>query len=159
MSKGTTENNANGKLGNPATPDTTKLDDLKEKLASIEHERWSDWQKWCHEVLRESMPDHWTELNNVLERWDKQIATSYKDLSEREKQSDRDQVDRYWSLILAWSESEKKRAVLEARIDEIGGVQLEHGNYTSTTYVNGEALTVKDRYNQLKTELANLKEK
>jgi len=71
--------------------------EFREKLADIEHQRWSDWQKWCHKILRENCPS--PELEKVLERWDKQIATSYKDLSEAEKDSDREQVDRYLPLI------------------------------------------------------------
>ena len=71
--------------------------ELYEKLAEIEHKRWGDWQKWCHKVLREHCPS--PELEKVLERWDKQIATSYEELSEEDKQKDREQVDRYWNLI------------------------------------------------------------
>jgi len=70
---------------------------LFEQLANIEHQRWADWQKWCHKILRENCPS--SELEKVLERWDKQIAISYKDLSEAEKNSDRDQVMRYWQLL------------------------------------------------------------
>ena len=74
-----------------------KPDELFEKLAEIEHQRWSDWQSWCHKILRENCPS--PELEKVLERWDKQIATPYSELSEQEKDSDRDQVMRYWDLI------------------------------------------------------------
>lgn len=71
---------------------------VKEQLAAIEHERWSDWQKWCHEVLYKELG--WSDrLEKVLERWKVQIETPYFELSEKEKQSDRDQVDRYWPLI------------------------------------------------------------
>lgn len=68
-----------------------------EELADIEHQRWSDWQAWCHKILRENCPS--PELEKVLERWDRQISTPYKDLSESEKQSDRDQVARYFPII------------------------------------------------------------
>jgi len=71
--------------------------ELFEKLAAIEHERWSDWQRWCHRILRENCPS--PELEKVLARWDKQIATSYSELSEQEKDSDREQVKRYWDLL------------------------------------------------------------
>ena len=70
---------------------------LFEKLAEIEHERWADWQSWCHKVLRENCPS--PELEKVLARWDQQITTPYKDLTENEKDSDREQVMRYWDLI------------------------------------------------------------
>ena len=74
-----------------------KKEELYEKLAEIEHERWADWQSWCHKILREHCPS--PELEKVLERWDKQIATRYSELSEKEKDSDREQVDRYWYLL------------------------------------------------------------
>ena len=80
-----------------------------EKLAAIEHERWSGWQKWCHKILRKDCGS--PELEVVLERWDRQIVIPYKNLSEKEKQSDRDQVMRYWPLIeklMASQESELK---------------------------------------------------
>lgn len=86
---------------------------LIEKLAAIEHERWADWQKWCHKILRENCPS--PKLEEVLERWDKQIETSYANLSEKEKQSDRDQVIRYWESLLQW----RDQNVQTARIDEI----------------------------------------
>jgi len=70
---------------------------LMEQLAAIEHQRWSDWQAWCHQVLREHCPS--PELETVLERWDRQIATPYDQLTEREKEEDRKQVRRYWDLI------------------------------------------------------------
>lgn len=76
---------------------------LIEQLAAIEHERWADWQKWCHKVLRENNPS--PEQGDILERWDRQIETPYAELSEKEKQSDRDQVARYLPLIQAHYES------------------------------------------------------
>lgn len=72
-------------------------DKLFEKLADIEHQRWSDWQSHLHKILRENFSS--PELNKVLEHWDKQINTNYRDLSEKEKDSDREQVLRYYNLI------------------------------------------------------------
>ena len=72
--------------------------ELFEQLAAVEHERWADWQRYCHKVLRETCPS--PELEKVLEeRWDRQINTDYENLSEQEKDSDREQVMRYWHLI------------------------------------------------------------
>lgn len=87
---------------------------LREKLAAIEHERWADWQKWCHEVLRGNSPS--LETLKVLERWDKQIATPYKDLSRKEQLSDREQVDRYWPLFQA--EQTRLKAQIEKEIKD-----------------------------------------
>jgi hypothetical protein len=87
--------------------------ELKEKLAAIEHERWADWQKWCHQVIRENMPlEVMIKLDPILERWDKQIITPYSRLSDKEKTSDMEQVDRYWPLIQEYINAEV-RAVLE----------------------------------------------
>lgn len=77
----------------------TNEQELREQLAAIEHERWADWQKYCHRVLRDNNPS--PEQGDILERWDRQIETPYADLTELEKQSDREQVDRYWHLIQA----------------------------------------------------------
>lgn len=81
------------------TPTTNpKLDNLIERLAAIEHERWADWQRWMHKVLRDTH-DPSPEYGDILERWDRQIETPYNKLSEGEKQSDRDQVQRYMPLL------------------------------------------------------------
>lgn len=71
---------------------------LMEQLAAIEHERWADWQKYCHSVLRNA-PILKLSQEDILVRWDRQINTPYSELTEKEKQSDRDQVARYWKLI------------------------------------------------------------
>lgn len=75
---------------------------LREQLAAIEHERWAHWQRWMHSQCPSSpvtgdrvIPAH------LVERWERQIATPYADLSEREKDSDREQVDRYLPLVIA----------------------------------------------------------
>jgi hypothetical protein len=82
------------------TPTERDIDkELLEELARIEHIRWSEWQAWCHKVLRDNNPS--PEQGDILERWDRQIATPYAELSEAEKQSDRDQVARYLPLIQA----------------------------------------------------------
>lgn len=73
--------------------------DLREKLASIEHIRWADWQKYLHSVcIKESNGDLTISAKSV-KHWERQIATDYKDLTEKEKDSDREQVDRYFYLI------------------------------------------------------------
>lgn len=83
---------------------SNSIDDLKEKLAAIEHERWSDWQKWCHKVLGENMPSDVFQdyVWPILVRWEKQADTPYEKLSDSEKASDMEQVDRYWPLIEAY---------------------------------------------------------
>jgi len=80
--------------------------ELFEKLASIEHERWADWQKYLHSKLgyNEYKKDGKTYACYTMEagdyeHWNRQIDTDYKELPEAEKDSDREQVMRYWHLI------------------------------------------------------------
>jgi len=40
--------------------------------------------------------------------------------------------------------------ITEARIDELGGVQLEYGHYNATTYITGESQSILDRLAQLR---------
>jgi len=68
-----------------------------EEGANLEHERWARWQQWCHEVLRKECP--FPELEKVLVRWDRQINTPYSKLSEKEKESDREQTRYYLVLV------------------------------------------------------------
>lgn len=109
------------------TNSTDDKDELIERLADIEHQRWADWQRWCHTILRDNNPS--PEQGDILERWDRQIETPYSELSEKEKQSDREQVMRYLPIIEAYYAAKIKEAEIRARIDELGGVQLVHGRY------------------------------
>lgn len=81
-----------------------------EKGADLEHERWSKWQKWMHSKLVEAdvMDGHLTHRKvgtrrflpePLFERWERQIATPYSELSEQEKESDREQVRPYLPLV------------------------------------------------------------
>jgi hypothetical protein len=93
--------------------------EFREQLAAIEHERWADWQKWVHA----QMTDEYTAGGKLaftipietVVRWQTQITTPYKKLSEKEKDSDREQVDRYLPLLTKLIES----AVIEGKKDEL----------------------------------------
>ena len=85
-----------------------------EELADIEHQRWADWQRHCHSKII-SDPDFriGAKGNECIQRWERQINSPYKDLSEKEKQSDRREVERYLPIIekfilSAISEAEKR---------------------------------------------------
>ena len=73
--------------------------ELFEKLADIEHQRWAHWQKYLHSRL--------TNLNGTLvmspkyrRHLERLIDTPYSELTEYEKDSDREEVKKYWDLIL-----------------------------------------------------------
>lgn len=75
------------------------LDDLTEQLASIEHERWAHWQRYMHSKGVRQIDGSLTIPADLVERWEKQIAKPYSELTEAEKESDRDQVRKYLPLI------------------------------------------------------------
>jgi len=58
-------------------------DELLEALADLEHDQWAHWTRY--------MLDNLTPGN--IEKWEKQCDTPYSDLSEKEKDSDRE-----WAL-------------------------------------------------------------
>lgn len=49
--------------------------------------------------------------------------------------------------IQAWSDHRSN----EARLSELGDVQLEYGHYVAQTFVNGKWMSVQERYDQLKS--------
>lgn len=117
--------------------------DLIEKLAAIEHERWADWQKWCHKVLRENNPS--PEQGDILERWDRQIETPYAELSEKEKQSDRDQVMRYWPLLQAHIERKQANARHWA-LEQVGSIGADFDEDEAFAYRDAiEAYVLEER--------------
>ena len=66
---------------------------LFEQLSAIEHERWSDWEKYEFSICKDGtlIIPAW-----AVREWQRQIDTSYENLTEDEKNGDRAQVMRYW---------------------------------------------------------------
>jgi len=76
------------------------LSDLLEKLASVEHERWSHWQRYIHGKCSRFGDDGALLIpGDLVRHWEEQIATPYEKLAENEKESDREQVRKYLPLI------------------------------------------------------------
>jgi hypothetical protein len=75
------------------------LNDLVEALAAVEHERWSHWQQYMH---GKCTPVGGALLipAELVKRWEAQLKTPYAQLTEEEKESDREQVRRYLPLII-----------------------------------------------------------
>lgn len=90
-----------------------KKEELRERLAELEHKQWSHWTKYMLDELY-GLFDLDTLNRNCkpvqsLRRWQKQMKTEYKDLTEKEKDSDREWADK----------------VLEQAIAEINSLQVE----------------------------------
>ena len=72
---------------------------LVEKLAAIEHERWSHWQRYLHGKAARQADGALLIPPDLVARWEKQIDTSYADLPQKEQESDKEQVERYLPII------------------------------------------------------------
>lgn len=76
------------------------LNGIAEHLASIEHERWSHWQRYMHQQGKRQADGSLVIPSELIERWEEQASTPYTNLSESEKDSDREQVARYLPVIV-----------------------------------------------------------
>lgn len=74
-------------------------EDLLEALAALEHERWSHWQRYLHSKCIPGEDGSLTIPAELVTHWTAQISTPYADLSETEKESDREQVRQSLELI------------------------------------------------------------
>ena len=106
-----------------------------EKLADIEHQRWADWMEYMFDCAIKSGDDN-IGIRTLgfptkqFENWERQIETDYKDLIEKEKQSDRNQVMRYFPIIqslLSQRDKEVRKEIadkLERTLNESGQVDV-----------------------------------
>lgn len=73
--------------------------ELYERLAAIEHDRWSHWQRYLHSRCERREDGSLLIPADLVAHWERLMVTSWEGLTERERDSDREQVDRYWSLV------------------------------------------------------------
>jgi len=66
---------------------------IKELMAAAIHVSWSNWMSHLFKQGTFNEDGTWTMPKEKVERWQRQILTEYNELTESEKQSDRDQVD------------------------------------------------------------------
>lgn len=96
-----------------------------EKGAALEHDRWAKWQKWMHGRVYDSSESINPHLKVIptedFNRWERQIATEYEQLSDKEKESDRIEVRKYLPLIkdLLTKKDQEHKAELESIKGEI----------------------------------------
>ncbi|QOT19786.1 hypothetical protein [Paenarthrobacter sp. YJN-5] len=71
-----------------------------EITAAVEHARWAHWQKYLHEQCSALEDGSLVIPSHLVRRWEQQIATPYADLSDQEKNSDRDQAQEYLAALI-----------------------------------------------------------
>ncbi len=72
---------------------------LIEALADQAHISWSGWQKYLFEKSIKNDDGTYTIPEELVDRWMRQIKTDYKDLSEKEKESDRIEARAYLKIF------------------------------------------------------------
>lgn len=118
------------------------IEEFIEKGADLEHERWSGWQKYLHSLCSKhtvnslnASTKQYEEIETgglVIHRdrvvhWERQIATPYSELTEKEKEYDRIEVRKYLPLVesalTSYTEELKKRIENEL-LPELKDVRL-----------------------------------
>lgn len=78
--------------------------DLIEQLADKEHASWARWQEYLHSLCEMREDGALVIPADRTAHWQRQIDTPYAGLSEREKQSDREEVEHILPIIRAYAE-------------------------------------------------------
>ena len=95
-------------------------EETREEMAALEHEQWAHWTKYMLGLLRPVIglgfyeargcglenEEDIVKARDALARWRRQIATPYADLSEQEKNSDREWADKVIKIIQAAPETD-----------------------------------------------------
>ena len=77
--------------------------DLREETADLAHSQWSGWMDYLFSKCEQNEDGSVTMPKWAVDRWKRQAATSYDDLSEDEKNSDRKEADKFLEVLLKHS--------------------------------------------------------
>ena len=72
---------------------------LREQLAELAHEQWTGWMGYMFDKGVFNDDGTWTMPDWAVERWRRQCATPYADLSEEEQNSDRAEADKFLAVF------------------------------------------------------------
>ncbi len=73
--------------------------EMLEALAAVEHERWSHWQRYLHSRCTRNSDGSLTIPAHEVSRWERQMHTKYLELTDAEKESDREQAGEYLDVL------------------------------------------------------------
>jgi len=75
------------------------MNDLRERLAELEHAQWAGWMQYLFENSIEVSDGNVVIPAALVVRWKRQMNTPYVDLPENEKESDRAEADKVLLII------------------------------------------------------------
>jgi hypothetical protein len=84
--------------------DEASYNELRESLASTEHDRWSRWMKYLFTKGKLSQDGTFILEKESYDRWLRQSETDYSDLSTSEKDSDRKEADNTLDILHQYSQ-------------------------------------------------------
>jgi len=87
--------------------------ELIEQLAEKEHASWARWMSYVFELCGTSTHGIVAIPAGLVARWQKQIETPYAELSEQEKQSDRDEVTHILPIIEEYTDGKLQNAAIK----------------------------------------------
>jgi len=73
--------------------------DLREQLAAMQHEIWAHWMCYQFSCCIENADGSLTVPAEYVERWRRQMAITYSELPEPERESDREQADKILRIL------------------------------------------------------------
>jgi hypothetical protein len=74
-------------------------DDVRERLAAVQHEIWAHWMRHLFGVSAPQLDGSVVIPPARVERWQRQMNTPYVDLTDREQESDRHQADKILATL------------------------------------------------------------
>ena len=74
-------------------------EDEREELAAYAHKAWTGWMLYMFGKCKHKRNGTMVMPEWAVSRWACQEATSYADLSEEEKRSDRDEAEKMWDIM------------------------------------------------------------
>jgi len=77
-----------------------KSPDLREQLSNLSHEIWSHWMRYMFSRCQPNEEEGTLTIPAwAVQRWGRQLDTPYNELTEEEKNSDREQADKITKLL------------------------------------------------------------
>jgi hypothetical protein len=81
--------------------------ELIERLADREHASWARWMTYLFSTCERQADGSMLIPQEMVEHWQREIETPYRDLPERYKQSDRNEVAHILPIIRAYATQAK----------------------------------------------------
>ena len=73
--------------------------EVREEVADLAHKQWSGWMEYMFSKAPLNEDCSWTMPIEFVERWQRQMTTGYANLTEKERDSDRNEADKFIAIL------------------------------------------------------------